>query len=488
MSDALERLEPRSVWEHFAALAAIPRPSKHEAGAAAYVGAVADRHGFARRTDAVGNVVVEVPGTRGREARAAVALQSHLDMVGEKNRDLVHDFRRDPIRPRLDGEWVKATGTTLGADNGIGVAAALASATDPTVAHGPLELLFTIDEETGLTGAKGLDPSMIRARTLLNLDSEEDGVLYVGCAGGTDTVLRLDPRWEETPRRAVALRLDVLGLSGGHSGVDIHRNRANALKVTARILWAARGAGIRYRVASWSGGSKHNAIPRESEAVLLVDPGDAAAMRAVVDRSRDDLLSEFGGVDAGLEVGWTAAVDRPARVLAEDDGARLVALIAALPHGVLAMSRAIEGLVETSSNVAVVAPEGERVRIVTSSRSSSAPALAGVLAAIAAAGHLAAASVETGDGYPGWQPDLASPILGVVRDVYRRRWGHEPKVTAIHAGLECGLLGERLPGIDMVSIGPQIEAAHSPDERVHVPSVARFWGALGEVLDVVSRG
>ncbi|HEX6852572.1 MAG TPA: aminoacyl-histidine dipeptidase [Candidatus Polarisedimenticolaceae bacterium] len=481
----LAALEPRSLWEHFDALTKIPRPSGREAAAAAYVESVARRIGAEIRRDAVGNVVLSVPASSGREKAPAVILQGHLDMVAEKNKGVEHDFLKDPIRTRVEGEWVGAVGTTLGADNGIGVAAALAAATDPAVSHGPLELLFTIDEERGLTGAIGLDASLLRGRTLLNLDSEEDGAIYVGCSGGCDSILHFDPRWTApTPGRAPLL-LEVRGLRGGHSGLNIHEGRGNALKLVVRILFSALEAGVRFDLAAIRGGSKHNAIPREAEAILHVDPADRAKLDGIVACMREGFGVELAGVDDGVEV---AVSDAPsaARVASAEAAGRLVRLLAVLPHGVIAMSRDLPGLVETSNNLAVAEIEGDLVRIVTSSRSSVAPSIRMVLDAIRCAGQLAGADVESRDGYPGWKPNLASPALGVVRDVYRRRWGREPEVKAIHAGLECGLLGEKVPGLDMVSFGPQIEGAHSPDERVHVASVDRFWGALKEVLDRMS--
>jgi dipeptidase D len=481
MPDRLESLDPRSLWSHFASLAAIPRPSGQEERAAAFVIGVAERAGAKVRRDARGNIVARVPASPGRERAATVVLQSHLDMVCEKNRGVAHDFERDPIHPRLDGEWVRATGTTLGADNGIGVAASLAAATDPAVVHGPLELLFTLDEETGLTGAAQLDPAILSGRILLNLDSEEDGTIFVGCAGGEDTLIDLPVSWTEAPA-GEAFRLEVSGLKGGHSGLNIVENRGNALKLLARILDAAIESGVAFDLASVAGGSKHNAIPREAEAVLV---GGREGIERLARASREVFLTELAGIDDGLAIA-AAGADRPKRVLSPASRDSLVRLMMALPHGVLGMSRDIPGLVETSSNLAVVAEREDAVRVVTSSRSSIASALTGVLDSIRASVRLTGASFQRKDGYPGWKPNLDSKALEVVRAVYRDRWGRDPHVTAIHAGLECGLLGERVPGLDMVSFGPQIEGAHSPDERVSVPSVARFWGALGEVLGRLS--
>jgi dipeptidase D len=485
MSDDLTQLSPRSVWGHFASLAAIPRPSGKEDRAVAFVTAVGSSIGVTPDKDTRGNVVLRVPATPGRESARPVILQTHLDMVCEKNRDVVHDFDNDPIRPRVAGEWVTASGTTLGADSGIGVAAALAAATDPEVKHGPLELLFTLDEETGLTGAKQLDPKLVSGRTLLNLDSEEDGVIFVGCAGGEDTLIDVKPAYRSAAFRDSALRLDVQGLRGGHSGLNIVENRGNALKLVARVLAALIEQGVPFDLASITGGSKHNAIPREAEAIVVPDPNAKSKLEAVTEKALEAFKLELAKIDDGLRISWSPCPD-PARVLAIADRDRLVQLLLALPHGVLAMSPDIPGLVETSSNLAVVKVEDGKIRVVTSSRSSVAPSLAYVLAQVRAVAALSGAAVTLKDGYPGWKPNLDSKALAVVREVYRTRWNKEPQVTAIHAGLECGLLGEKIPGLDMVSFGPQIEGAHSPDERVNVKSVARFWGALTEVLDRLS--
>ncbi len=485
MQENVAELDPRALWRHFADLTRIPRPSKNEEAAAAYVVEQARARGLEASRDAAGNVVVRVPATPGREKAPTVILQSHLDMVGEKNKDVAHDFDRDPIRARVDGEWVTATGTTLGADNGIGVAAALATLTDPAVKHGPLELLFTIDEETGLTGAARLEPSLLRGRTLLNLDSEEDGVIFVGCAGGRDTHLELRPEWTAPAPGSTGLRIEIGGLRGGHSGLNIHEGRGNALKLVARILFTAAEQGVPFGLASVRGGSKHNAIPREAEALVAVSPDAKAKLEGIAACLVEGFRTELRGVDDGLTFKAEPAA-LPDRVLAAAGRDALVRLLISLPHGLLAVSRDIPGLTETSNNVAVVDVADGRVRVVTSSRSSVASSLQGLLDTVRAAGELSGAAVETKDGYPGWQPNLASPALGVVREVYRKRWGKEPHVTAIHAGLECGLLGEKFPGLDMVSFGPQIEGAHSPDERVHVASVARFWDALKDVLERLS--
>jgi dipeptidase D len=361
----------------------------------------------------------------------------------------------------------------------------LAAATDPAVSHGPLELLFTLDEETGLTGAKDLDPKILSGRMMLNLDSEEDGVIFVGCAGGEDTLIDLAANRRAPTFRGPAQKLEITGLRGGHSGLNIVENRGNALKLVARLLSSLVEAEVPFDLASISGGSKHNAIPREAEAIAVFDAKANGALEAVTSKALAGFRVELAKIDDGLKVAWSPC-PAPERVLTIDDRDRLLRLMLALPHGVLGMSPDIPGLVETSSNLAVVTEHQGGIRVVTSSRSSVAPSLAYVLAQVRATATLAGASITLKDGYPGWKPDMDSKALAVVRDVYRMQWKKEPHVTAIHAGLECGLLGEKIPGLDMVSFGPQIEGAHSPDERVNVPSVARFWGALTAVLDRLS--
>ena len=481
MSEALARLEPHSLWELFGKIAAIPRPSKHEERIVAWVRELAGEHGWSVRADEIGNLVLEVPATPGRERAAIVILQSHLDMVCEKNGDVEHEFLTDPIRPRVEGDWVYASGTTLGADNGIGVAAALAVATDSSVVHGPLELLFTLDEETGLTGAQELDASMLRGRTMINMDSEEDGKLFVGCAGGADCELWLEPTREAPASGATWLKILVSGLRGGHSGLNIHENRGNAVKLLSRLLQAASADAVEFEIADLRGGSKHNAIPREAEATVVASAAHADSLRGVVARMLESFRDELKGIDDGLQVrvepGGPAAT-----VIRRSDGQKLLDLLSVLPHGVLGMSPAIPGLVETSNNLAAVERENGNVRILTSCRSSVGSTQRAVLSSIRAAGNLAGARAEEHGGYPGWKPNLESKVLAVTRNVYAEIWGGEPEVTAIHAGLECGLLGQKIPGLDMISFGPQIEGAHSPDERVQISSVARFWDALQRLL------
>ena len=473
--------EPRPLWAHFDRILEIPRGSKDEDRIRRHVIGLADRHGLDHHTDAMGNVVVRKPGTAGRERAPATILQGHLDMVNEKDSDAAHDFASDPIRPRQDGEWLYATGTTLGADNGIGLAAMLALLEATEVPHGPLELLFTIDEETGLTGASGLDGSLLRGRRLINLDSEAEGEVTVGCAGGAGTVLRLP--LESGPATGTALTMRLRGLRGGHSGIDIVLQRGNAVKIIARILNAANEMGV-LRLARIEGGKMHNAIPREAEATALVE-GDVAAVRAAIEAEAAAVRAELQPTDpdSSFEVAAAAAPDR---AWTSQATATALRLLEGLPHGVLGMSPDIPGLVETSTNVATVSVEGDTLVIGTSSRSSVGSALTATRRRIAAVAGLAGAAVEQGHGYPGWKPDLKSPLLATVKAVQREVYGHEPGIAAVHAGLECGIIGEKVPGMDMVSIGPQIEAPHSPNERVHIESVGRFWRLVTALLDRLS--
>ncbi|MFN7942844.1 MAG: aminoacyl-histidine dipeptidase [Thermoanaerobaculia bacterium] len=478
-------LEPRALWQHFDRILSIPRGSKNEEGMRRYVAEVADARGAAWKRDATGNVVVRLPATAGREGAAAVVLQSHLDMVCEKNSDVAFDFTRDAIVPRRVDDWLYATGTTLGSDNGIGVAAMLALVGGSGGVHGPLELLFTIDEETGLTGANGIDAGSIGGRRLLNLDTEEEGALYVGCAGGasTEISLPLDSMFGADGR--VALAVKVSGLRGGHSGVDIHLQRGNSIQVLARALHAVWRE-FQFELVTFAGGNLHNAIPREAEALVRVAAGDREAFGRALEAELAAIRAELATVDPGLkwEIGPGTA---PPEVMSDETTQKVLAALVALPHGVLRMSDDIPGLVETSTNLATVKTEAGRLRIFQSNRSSVMSALRATQRRVGAFAELAGGDANQMDGYPGWKPDLDSPLLATLKSVHRRVLGSDPSVKAIHAGLECGILGERFPGMDMISFGPQIEFPHSPDERVLIPSVDRFWRLLGAVLEELAR-
>lgn len=479
MSHALSGLEPKLLWDHFAALAAIPRGSKNEAAATAHVAAVGARLGLPVKVDAVGNVVITKPGTKGLEDRPALVLQGHLDMVCEKNSGTAHDFTKDPIRLVVDGDVVKAGGTTLGADNGIGCAAALAILESRDVAHPPLECLFTIDEETGMTGANALAPGFLAGKRMLNLDTEEEGAIYVGCAGGLDTVASTAVVRVAPAPGAAAYRIAVTGLRGGHSGCDIHEGRVNALKVLARAVSAAEACG--FAVATLDGGSKRNAIAREAFAAGWADPAREAELRAALAVLEADVRSEAGRFDNPVNVGLERADAAPAPMAAAD-AKRVVGFMHAAPHGVLGWSPDIPGLVQTSTNLAIVETKGDEVSFATSQRSSVESAKKDAGRTMASAMELAGLAVAQGDGYPGWKPNVSSPILGVAKTVHAELFGEEPEVKAIHAGLECGIIGEKFPGMDTISFGPTIRNAHSPDECVSIPSVANFWKYVTALL------
>ncbi len=477
----VSELEPTSLWRHFDQILTIPRGSKEEDRIRAYVVAQAEEVGLPFQVDGTGNVVVSKPATAGCEDRPVTILQSHLDMVNEKNSDVDHDFDKDPIRPREDGEYLTASGTTLGSDNGIGVSAMLAVMEADDLTHGPLELLFTIDEETGLTGASNLDPEMLGGRKLINLDSEEEGSLCVGCAGGADSALSL-PIVKIPARQARWLsRSCSRGSKEVTPGSTSICSAGNATQLLTRALWDV-GQDIPFHLASLDGGNKHNAVPREASALVVLDEKNRANFKAALTADLEDIQAEFRPAEPGAEFS-ISQVEVPDEVWDHDSTGKVMALVVALPHGVISMSYDIPGLVETSTNLATVKTRNGAVEIGLSSRSSVASALDALRQRIRSAATLAGARVEEGDGYPGWKPDLQSELLQVVRKVHKRELGTDPKIEAIHAGLECGLIGEMIPGMDMISFGPQIEFPHSPDERVKIASVDRFYKLLAATLE-----
>jgi len=484
----VSKLEPTAVWTQFDTILTIPRASKDEARMRRHVIATANRLGFDHAVDAAGNVVVHKPGSVGHEAAHATILQSHLDMVQEKNSDVAFDFGSDAIVPQRKGDYVTATGTTLGSDNGIGVAAMLAVMEATDLTHGPLEFLFTIDEETGMTGAAQLDASLLKGRRLLNLDSEEEGIVYVGCAGGGDTRLTLAAETVEAgvdDRRAA---LAVTGLKGGHSGCDIHLQRGNAIGLLARALWSAYQT-TPFRLAGIQGGSAHNAIPREAFATIVAEGNMLNEVVATVRNEMEAIRAEFRPADPRIELSIDDSAKSTGDGVSWSEGttATVLRLLTSLPHGVAAMSYDIPDLVETSNNLATVGGSNGSIVITTSTRSSVDAALDALRRRIRATGELAGARVEEGNAYPGWKPNLASPLLVVVRRVHAEVLGKEPDVKAIHAGLECGIIGKKTPGIDMISFGPTIEFPHSPDERVHVDSVGRFYRLLTATLTALAQ-
>jgi dipeptidase D len=480
MAKAIDGMTPPLLWKYFAEISAIPRCSKNEADIARYLVQTADRLGLEARQDAAGNVLVRKPASPGRDAVPMVCLQGHMDMVCEKNKDTVHDFSSDPIELVRHGNFLMANGTTLGADNGIAVATCLAIMEDRSLEHGPLEFLFTVDEETGLTGANNLARGFLQSQTLLNLDSEEEGALYVGCSGGRDSTATWPARLEQVPGGLVAWQLKVGGLKGGHSGLEIHQGRGNSLKVLVRALRLLEGLGA--RVASMEGGNKRNAIPREAEAVVFVPQEAEGDARAAVEGLQQAVAAEMATVDPGVRVSLEPAATSPNQVLDADLQRRVLLALAGLPHGVLKMSPDIPGLVETSTNLAILATSDEAITVQTSQRSSVQSEIEEAAQMVRAVFELSGATVTGSDGYPGWKPNLASPILGVARRTYQELYGREPEVKAVHAGLECGIIGEKYPGMDMVSLGPTLEGVHSPDEKIHIDTVDKFWEYVLAIL------
>lgn len=481
MQDAVQGLEPEAIFRHFSRFSDIPRKSRHEQAVLDYVREVADARGLAHETDEYGNLLVRKPATPGYEDAPAVVLQGHVDMVCQANKGTEHDFLKDPIRLVRDGDWLKAAGTTLGADNGIGCCAAMALMEADDVEHPALEMLFTVEEEIGLNGAARLGFELA-GRVMLNLDTEEDGELYVGCAGGRDTQARVPVSREPVPADHALFRLEVRGLRGGHSGCDIHEQRGNALKLAARAV-AALERDLGARLVSLDGGTAHNAIPREAEAVLAVPADKKARVRPRVEKKiAAGFAHELRAVDGGVEVVAEAATEAPFGVLTAESQRRLIDLILAVPHGVHAFSHAVPGLVDTSTNLAIATTGEDHVHFHTSQRASSKGGMEDISGAVAAAFRLAGAEPEADEGYPGWEPDMDSKALAVLKETMKDVLGIDPAVKAIHAGLECGVIRERYPELDTVSFGPTIINAHSPDEALEVSTVPRMWEVLVEAL------
>ena len=481
MSNAIKGLNPKRVWEYFAEIAKIPRCSKHEEKMTEYILATAKKLGVEADSDKLGNVVVRKAASKGKEKVGSVCLQGHLDMVCEKNKDKVHDFAKDPIELVRDGNFLKANGTTLGADNGIAIAMSLAIMEDKTLKHGPLEFLFTIDEETGLNGASGLEGDFLQSRTLMNIDSEEEGAVYVGCAGGQDTLGTWKVAAEAASAGAIAADLKVMGLKGGHSGLEIHSGRGNAIKIIARVLMYLTELGA--KISTIDSGDKHNAIPREAEARIFVPKKkwDEAA-EAVAD-FHSAIKAELATVDPDLTITMDQLPRvKKGKVLKKSLQKKIIRTISGLPHGVTKMSADIPGLVETSTNVAVIKMTKKNITIATSQRSSVDSEIIEICQTVASIFELGGADIEMGSGYPGWKPNLDSKILKTAKSAYKKLYGKNPGVKAIHAGLECGIIGAKFPGMDMVSMGPTMEDVHSPDEKIYIDSMVKFWPYLLAVL------
>ncbi|WP_430816823.1 aminoacyl-histidine dipeptidase [Carboxylicivirga sp. RSCT41] len=478
--DRLSGLQPQEVWKHFEAICNVPRPSKKEEKIIEFLLKFAEDNGLEAHKDHIGNVLIRKPATAGRENVKSVVLQSHIDMVCEKNSDKKFDFDNDPITPVIDGEWVKADGTTLGADDGIGMAAQMALLVADNIEHGPIECLFTVDEETGLTGAFELKEGFFDSKILLNLDSEDDGELFIGCAGGVDTIAKF-PFTTVAVDKGFAFKVTVSGLKGGHSGDDIHKGLGNANKIINRFLWEASEK-YDLRLASFDGGNLRNAIAREAHAIAVVPASYKEQVRVAYNMLFHDVQMELKVTEPELRM-KLESVDLPEFVMDHESQSRLLNALYACPHGVIEMSRDIEGLVETSTNLASVKMKDDHVFVTTSQRSSVESAKEDIANMVMSVFKLAGADARHTDGYPGWAPNTDSEILKITKESYEALFKEEPVVRAIHAGLECGLFLEKYPGMDMISFGPTIRGAHSPDERIEIVTVQKFWKHLIDVLD-----
>jgi len=479
--DKISHLEPQAVWAQFEEILKVPRPSKKEEKMIDFLMKFAESHNLDAKKDHVGNVLISKPATAGKENVKKVVLQSHIDMVCEKNSETKHDFDNDAIKPLIEGEWVKAEGTTLGADDGIGIAAQMALLIADDIAHGPIECLFTVDEETGLTGAFELKEGFFESRILINLDSEDEGELFIGCAGGVDTLADFQFEKDTPSKNAFAFKVSVSGLKGGHSGDEIHKGLGNANKILNRYLWEmARKYDM--RLAHIDGGNLRNAIAREAHAVAVVPSQYKEQVRVAFNILFHDVQMELKTTEPGLKM-KLESVELPANVIDQDTQDQLLGALYACPHGVIEMSRDIEGLVETSTNLASVKMNEDKIHVTTSQRSSVESSKDDIANMVESVFELAGADVRHSDGYPGWTPNTDSEILKITRDSYIKLFGKEPVVRAIHAGLECGLFLEKYPGMDMISFGPTILGAHSPDERINIETTKMFWDHLLDVLD-----
>lgn len=477
MNEAIRKLEPTTMWNNFADLNAVPRPSKKEERVIAFAKAFGEKLGLPTIVDEVGNVIIKKPASKGMEDRVTVVLQSHLDMVHQKNAATNFDFNTQGIEMFVDGDWVRAKGTTLGADNGIGVASIMALLESKDIPHPALEALFTIDEETGMTGALALKGGLLDAQIMLNLDTEDDNELTIGCAGGVDVTAKGEYT-QETPKNKAALKITVKGLTGGHSGMDIHRGRGNANKIMNRLLWSLSND-LKIEIASVDGGSLRNAIPRESVSIVTV--ADVAALKKQILEFEKTVKEEHSTTDPNLVLTVEDA-ETPTQVFNSDFQYKLLRSIYACPYGIYRMSPDIAGLVQTSNNVARVIVKDGAYQIQCLTRSSVDSEKTDLQFAITSAFQLLGAEVTAAGSYPGWTPKPSSPIVKLMSDLYKERYKEEAKVSACHAGLECGILGTNYPNMQMISFGPNIRGAHSPDECVQISSVQKYWGFLLETL------
>ena len=482
MTSALAGLEPQAVWKHFDALTTIPRPSTREGAARDYVVGIAKRLGLDVVHDGAGNTVIRKPAHAGREGAPMALLQGHLDMVCEKNEGTAHNFDTDAIRVVRNDDWLKADGTTLGADNGVGVSAALAVMESTDIAHGPLEFVFTIDEESGLTGAVDFGTGLLKSKYFLNLDNEEIGTLCIGCAGGIKTTAR----HKLTLRPAgigVGYRIKVSGLKGGHSGVDIHQGRGNALRILGGVLHSALDS-LPIEIASIDGGSAQNAIPREAFAIVVMDEAKEKELLSLISKAEGDAKADLGSYDADISI-TVDKVLRAEKVFDAADAKATVALLISVPHGVLAMSPDVPGLTQNSTNLAIISTKGDVIEFITSQRSAIDSSMMSAARMVATVFRLAGYDVEHSGRYPGWKPDPHSDIAGIAQAVHQDIFHAPAKLIAMHAGLECGVIGEKYPGMQMISFGPTIVDPHSPNERVQISTVQSFWKYLKAVLEKI---
>lgn len=484
MNESLHTLEPKRIWAFFQELSRIPRASGKTQAVQAWLKQFATDRNLPFVQDAVGNLVIRKAASPGKEDRPSVCLQAHMDMVCEKNADSTHDFDRDPIEMYIDGEWLKAKGTTLGADNGIGMAAQLAVLDDTSLQHGPVECLFTVDEETGLVGAYGLGSDVLKSDLLINLDSEDEGEIFIGCAGGMNSRFTFDFEQEPLPDKYFCFQVNLSGLQGGHSGDDIEKGRGNANHLLARFMWQLHQM-TDLRLIEFTGGNLSNAIPREASFSAAVPHEMKEPIRVEVNCFLADLEEEYGDVEPKMRLD-VQSIAKPEKVLRKADSTRFISALYSCPTGVIRMSQRMPGMVETSLNLASVKPvSDQRWIITTSQRSSIETAKQALSQRLEALFRLAGMDVEHGDGYPGWKPNPSSALVQNVSDAYLRLFAKEARVRTIHAGLECGLFLSKYPGLDMVSFGPTMRGVHSPDERMHIPSVQPFWDLLVETLRVL---
>ena len=484
MKNILTELQPTEIWKHFEDICQVPRPSKKEEQIIEFLLEFGKKNNLETKRDEIGNVLIKKPATPGKENLKTVVLQSHMDMVCEKNNDTEHDFEKDPIIPWIDNGWVKAKGTTLGADDGIGMAAEMALLTSTDIEHGPIECLFTVDEETGLSGAFALQPGFFDGKILLNLDSEDEGEIFIGCAGGIDTLANMSFNKEEVPADQFAMKIEVKGLLGGHSGDEINKGRGNSNKILNRFLWEInKKYGI--RINDFNGGNLRNAIPREASAYITIPK-----------QYKENVRVDFNIYAAEMEQVWSIAepkikfelesTDLPSFVIDKKTSDNLMDAIYACPHGVFSMSTKMPGMVETSTNLASVKFDDEKIMITTSQRSDVDSEKYNIAQMVGSTLTLAGAEIEHTDGYPGWAPNPNSEILTVAVDSYKRLFDKEPIVRSIHAGLECGLFLEKYPGMDMISYGPTIHGAHSPDEKLNIKDTAKFYELTKGILKALA--